>query len=159
MLLLYSSAVPGARTPLASTGFLLSKIGQLTTERFAEKLAALELRPRHCGLLAAIAALPSTSQEELSRAVGLVPSAIVGMVDDLERLGAVRRVVDADNRRRYSIELTRRGQTLLARSAQLAREVDEEILRSLGTAQRTALAGLLGTVAAALGLPAGFDKG
>ena len=145
------------KTPLATAGFLLSKVGQLATARFALRLAPLKIRPRHCGLLVAAAHGPA-SQEELSRVLGLVPSAIVGMVDDLEALSAVRRISDPKNRRRYTIELTKRGHALLAQCSELAHEVDGEILNALSSAQRASLTSLLKTVATTLGLPINLEE-
>jgi DNA-binding MarR family transcriptional regulator len=153
MLPMYARGVPSAKSLTAFPGFLLSKIGQATTERLTEELAPLKVRPRHFGLLATAAhGMEPASQERLSRALGLVPSAIVGIVDDLERLGAVRRVVDPENRRRNSIELTKQGQTLLARCFEAARQVEDEILGGLSATQRTSLTGLLQLVGGSLGI-------
>ena len=153
MLPMYDRSVSSAKSLTAFPGFLLSKIGQATTERLTEKLAPLKLRPRHFGLLAMAAhGTEPASQDRLSRELGTVPSAIVSIVDDLERLGAVRRVVDPENRRRNSIELTKQGQTLLARCFELARQVDDELLGGLSATQRTTLTKLLQLVGGSLGL-------
>ena len=152
---MYIVRVPRATSPVGTVGFLLVKIGQATTERFAEKLAPLELRPKHCGLLAAIAAAKTASQQELGRAMKVVPSAIVTMVDDLEEMGAVRRIEVVDDRRRYSIELTDRGRSLLARASQMAHDLDQEILAELTATERAALERKLIAVAAALGVSSG----
>ena len=82
--------------------------------------------------------------------MGLVPSAIVSIVDDLEGLGAVRRVIDPDNRRRYSIQLTKQGQGLLARCSDAAEQVEREILAGLSPNQRATLGALLKTVGTTL---------
>ena len=149
---MYAFSVLRARTPISALGFLFSKIGQLTTARFATQVLPLGLRPRHCGLLAVAAQNPSISQEDLSRALGLVPSGVVGIVDDLEGLGAVRRVSDPDNRRRYSIQLTKHGYALLARCSDAAEQVDQEILADLSPKQRATLASLLEIVGGTLGI-------
>lgn len=122
-----------------STGYLLSKVGQAVTADFAERIAPLELRPRHVGLLAAVAAGQSPSQRELGVAVGLGPSAVVPIVDDLEALGAVQRAVDATNRRRHVVSITERGRELLAASMAAAAAQDDELLAGLSAAQRAAL--------------------
>lgn len=153
MLSMYARGVSSAKSITAFPGFLLSKIGQAITERLGEKLAPLKLRPRHFGLLVTAAqSMEPASQERLSRELGTVPSAIVSIVDDLERLGAVRRVVDPENRRRNSIELTKQGQTLLARCLEAARQVEDEILGELSATQRTSLTRLLQLVGGSLGI-------
>lgn len=131
-------------TVTATTGFLLSKVGQAATEAFAAKLEALKLRPKHVGLLAAVAMIPSATQQALGVALGQVPSAIVAVVDDLEDIGAIRRVGDPDDRRRYSIELTAHGRSLLDRATKLAEQLDGELLAPLSAAERATLAKLLG---------------
>jgi DNA-binding MarR family transcriptional regulator len=135
--------VMATATPLGTTGFLLSKVGQLATDRFADKLRPLKLRPKHCGLLAAVANAPSASQQQLGRALELVPSAIVAMIDDLEDIGAVRRVADPDNRRKHAIVLTHHGRSLLDRATKLAEALDRELLAPLSAAERATLARLL----------------
>ncbi|HWJ85709.1 MAG TPA: MarR family winged helix-turn-helix transcriptional regulator [Cellulomonas sp.] len=122
-----------------STGYLLSKVGQAITADFADRIAATGLRPRHVGLLAAIAADRSASQRELGVAVGVGPSAVVPIVDDLESLGAVVRRVDPANRRRHVVELTPRGGELLEAALAAARAQDDELLSDLPAAQRAAL--------------------
>ncbi len=130
-------------TLTATTGFLLSKVGQATTHAFATKLEALKLRPKHVGLLTAVAMIPSATQQALGVALGQVPSAIVPVVDDLEDIGAIRRVADSEDRRRYAIELTDHGRRLLDRATKLAEQLDVELLKPLSAAERTTLARLL----------------
>ena len=122
-----------------TTGFLLSMIGKEVTERFAERIAPLGLRPKHCGLLAAVKAFPPMSQQELGKALGLVPSAIVTSLDELKSLQAIARVEDLKDRRRYTIELTARGETLLRQATKLAVDIDNEMLATLSKAERAAL--------------------
>src|SRR3984885_9170108 len=89
-----------------TSGYMLSKLGQAVSEEFAGRLRSIGLRPKHCGLLAAVRHLPMASQLALGQALNLVPSAIVTMIDDLEALGAINRVEDEADRRRYAIQLT-----------------------------------------------------
>ncbi len=123
----------------ATLGFFVSYLGKWANHRLTEKLRPLALRPNHCGLLAAAATLPSASQIELGQALGVGASALVPMIDHLERLGALRRVSDPENRRRYNIELTRRGHKLLERSAKMAEELDAEMLAGLTSSEATKL--------------------
>jgi DNA-binding MarR family transcriptional regulator len=130
-------------TPVNTVSYLVSKVGQESTSRFGDLLEPLGIRPRHCGMLAAIAAAPSLSQAGLAGVLSLVPSAIVTMVDELEAVGAVRRVSDPADRRRYAIELTDTGLTLLTRSAELAQQLDAQLLAGLTPEERSQLADLL----------------
>ncbi|WP_165823178.1 MarR family winged helix-turn-helix transcriptional regulator [Micromonospora globispora] len=135
--------------------FLLGKLGQVASGRFAARLAPLGLRPRHCALLELLAHAPK-AQLELAHAIGVTPSVVVDMLDELEQAEAVRRVRDSTDRRRQLIELTTKGRRLRRRAVALARETDEEMLAGFDTAQAAALrtgllriadsAGLFGSV-------------
>lgn len=52
---------------------------------------------------------PGISQSELSQEVGLDKSAMVSMVDDLEKRDWVRRTRSAVDRRRYELTVTAKG--------------------------------------------------
>src|SRR3954469_11360742 len=94
-------------------GFLLVQLGTHAHRRFAERLAGLGLHPRHFGMLSHLAAAEGRSQQALSVALGIHRSAVVALVDDLERRSlAERRRAPAD-RRAYTLYLTRRGRELL----------------------------------------------
>jgi DNA-binding MarR family transcriptional regulator len=132
-------------------GYLLGKLGQLATVRLAERLAPLRLRPRHCGVLESLRGAP-VSQLDLARALGVTPSVIVDMLDELEELGAVRRVRDGADRRRQLVELTPTGQRLGRRARQLAQRLDTELLAALEPRQARALHESLRRLAEAGGL-------
>jgi DNA-binding MarR family transcriptional regulator len=129
---------------LASTaGYMLSKLGQAATDEFAARLRPLRLRPRHCGLLAAIRSMPMTSQLALGQALNVVPSAIVPMIDELEALDAISRVPDEVDRRRHAIQLTPTGAALLRQATAIALKVDDAMLASLEKGERDMLRRLL----------------
>lgn len=138
---------------LHSAGYLLTKIGQVTTARFADLLAPLGIRPKHFGLLAAIATLPPSTQQELARALGLVASAIVEIIDDLEALAAVRRVPRPLDRRSYQIEITPAGSRLLEKALAAGDEVDRLLLDGLAPADADSFERSLVAIAARLGVP------
>lgn len=132
--------------------FLLGKLGQAATTRFADALAPLGLRPRHCGVLELLAGGP-VAQLDLSRSLGVTPSVIVDMLDELEALGAIRRIRDTADRRRQLIELTPEGRELGRQAAALARRADAELLGTLDAGQTATLREALGHLATAHGLP------
>lgn len=121
-----------------SVVFLLGKLGQLATSRFADQLAPLGLRPRHCGVLELLVRAPMT-QLDLARSLSVAPSVVVDMLDELEAIDAVRRVRDTTDRRRQLVELTPDGRNLVRRTARLARQADAELLDPLDPAQTAAL--------------------
>ncbi|SAL30444.1 MarR family transcriptional regulator [Caballeronia udeis] len=140
---MYYSFMKQASHLTNTAGYMLSKLGQAVTEEFAERLRKLGLRPRHCGLLAAIRSMPMTSQLALGRALNVVPSAIVPMIDDLEALDAIIRVPDEADRRRYAIQLTPKGAALLQQATAIALKLDDVMLDSLEKDERDTLRRLL----------------
>jgi DNA-binding MarR family transcriptional regulator len=138
--------------PSTTAGFLLSKIGKATVERFAAKIAPLGLRPKHCGVLALAKGPSPMSQQELGQVLDLVPSAIVTIIDELKALSAVERVEDPHDRRRYTIELTPRGEDLLRSVTASAIEVDAEIMAALSSRESAALVKSLKAIAVTVGL-------
>jgi DNA-binding MarR family transcriptional regulator len=142
----------------ASATFLLGKLAGISTSRFAERIAQFGLRPRHCGVLEWLGAAPAT-QLDLARALGVTPSVIVDMLDELEALDAVRRNRDPADRRRQIVELTPAGRTLITKAAHAAHEVDAELLNNLDPDRRAGLLAALRQLAKENGLPTASPAG
>jgi DNA-binding MarR family transcriptional regulator len=92
------------------------------------------LRPRHCGVLELLRTGPM-AQLDLASGIGVAPSVIVDMIDELQDLGAVERVRGTVDRRRQFVGLTAHGRGLIRRAAIAARQVDADLLRDLDTEQ------------------------
>ncbi len=130
----------------SSITFQLVKLGQLANSRLADLLAPLGLRPRHCGLLELLRDGPM-AQLDLANGLGVAPSVIVDMIDELQDIGAVDRVRGTVDRRRQFIDLTAHGRTLARRAATAARELDADLLGDLDTEQCARLRSGLGRAA------------
>ncbi|HEX4216407.1 MAG TPA: MarR family transcriptional regulator [Candidatus Dormibacteraeota bacterium] len=113
-----------------SVAFSLVRLGAVAHRRYAELLSDLGLRPRQVGVLEQLRAGPM-SQLELATTLGVTPSVVVDMVDELERLEAVRRVRDTVDRRRSNLELTDRGRELGRSTREVAAGLDEELLAGI----------------------------
>lgn len=146
--------VKGARELTATATFRLGVLGSVATARFTDRVAALDLKPKHVGLLTALAQGADLSQQELASQLGVAPSLVVALADHLEGLGAVSRQRDRADRRRQVLTLTDHGRALLAECAATATELDADLLADLTPAQRAALADTLAALARALNLPA-----
>src|SRR4051812_36183027 len=151
------SSVPAsaARELSRRFGFLLAQLGTHAHRRFAERLAPLELHPRHFGLLSHLAASEGQSQQALSIALGIHRSAVVALVDDLEHRGLAERRRDPVDRRAYTLYLTPAGRDVLADLERVADERDVELLSALDASERSQLISLLQRVAESEGLAAG----
>ncbi|MEZ0065994.1 DNA-binding MarR family transcriptional regulator [Streptacidiphilus sp. MAP12-20] len=126
--------------------FQLGTLGAVAESRFARAVEGLGLKPKHAGLMTALAAVAAESQQELAARLGVAPSLVVTLADQLEALGAVQRTRDVNDRRRQVLTLTEVGRALLARCEAVARALDEELLADLTPRQRAALAEALGVL-------------
>ena len=149
-----SQAAP-ARGLSRRAGFLLVQLGTHAHRRFAERLARLDLHPRHFGMLSHLAASEGQSQQALSIALGIHRSAVVALVDDLEQRGLAERRRDPLDRRAYTLYLTPSGRAVLADLERMAEEHEAELLTALEASERSQLISLLQRVAESQGLAAG----
>ena len=136
-------------------GFLLVQLGTHAHRQFAERLARLDLHPRHFGMLSHLAASEGQSQQALSDALGIHRSAVVALVDDLEQRGLAERRRDPVDRRAYTLYLTPAGRELLVELERAADQDEAELLSALDAAERSQLISLLQRLAESQGLTAG----
>ena len=83
------------------------------------------------------------SQRDVAERTMIDASDVVDLVDRLEAAGFVRRVRDADDRRRYTLVLTTEGRRAIARFGRVAEAVDAAILEPLTPRQQGELRRLL----------------
>jgi DNA-binding MarR family transcriptional regulator len=157
---LYSGTVadraPGPEAVLAgSIGFLLSKLGFLTSSRFTAALAPFGINPGHFGLLRIIEVSGPNSQQALGEALGIPPSRMVALADDLEGKGLLERRRHVKDRRINELHLTAEGRALLGKASVAGVTWQEELLANLDVAERKQLLELLQRVASAHELPLG----
>jgi DNA-binding MarR family transcriptional regulator len=150
-----SAQAAPARGLSRRAGFLLVQLGTHAHRRFAERLARLDLHPRHFGMLSHLAASEGQSQQALSIALGIHRSAVVALVDDLEQRGLAERRRDPFDRRAYTLYLTPPGRAVLADLQRIAEQHEAELLTALDASERSQLISLLHRVAESQGLAAG----
>ncbi|WP_437113687.1 MarR family winged helix-turn-helix transcriptional regulator [Streptomyces violaceusniger] len=105
------------------------------------------LRLRHYAVLRFLATCEGALQRELSARLGYDPSAIVGLVDDLEKLGFAERRPAPDDRRSRIVVRTEDGRAFLQDTDQAGQDVTDELLTPLAPAERKTLHTLLLRVA------------
>ncbi|GHH87733.1 hypothetical protein GCM10017771_30060 [Streptomyces capitiformicae] len=140
---------PWMRGLHADTGYLLYRLGLRSGQLFNASLQESGLRLRHYALLRLLATSPGALQRELSASLGYDPSAIVGLVDDLEKLGFAERRPSPDDRRSRIIVLTEDGRSFLRNTDEAGQRVTNELLGPLDAAERDTLHVLLQKVAEA----------
>lgn len=139
--------------------FLLSQIGAHAASRFAARLAPLKLAPCHAGILRAISMDSGISQQKLAKLLGMFPSRLVLVLDEMEKAGLVERKASAADRRTYALQLTRKGQERLEAIGRIAREHQEELCAALKQNECETLATLLSRIAQHQHLTPGVHPG
>ncbi|WP_409474738.1 MarR family winged helix-turn-helix transcriptional regulator [Streptomyces sp. HC307] len=141
----------------ADTGYLLYRLGLRSGQLFNGFLQESGLRLRHYALLRFLATTGGALQRELSTRLGYDPSAIVGLVDDLERAGFVERRPSPDDRRSRIVVLTEMGRAFLRDTDEAGQRVTNDLLQPLEPAERETLHDLLLRIAEP-GLFRGFTE-
>ena len=149
----------GATHHPRSAAFLLAQVGAHAAGKFAERLTPLGLGRPHAGTLRLIHGSSGISQQALSSMLGLPPSRLVGLVDELEERGLVERRSSSEDRRVYALHLTRKGNEVLESIAKISREHDNAVCAALTADERETLGALLRRIADQQGLTPGVHPG
>jgi DNA-binding MarR family transcriptional regulator len=83
------------------------------------------------------------SQLELSKRLGLDPTIVVGLIDELEARRAIKRVRDESDRRRSLLQVTPTGAKLHAKATAAMAAAEQEFLAPLPVAERAELRRML----------------
>jgi DNA-binding MarR family transcriptional regulator len=132
--------------------FLLVQVGLHAARQFAQELAPLGLEPRHVGMLTRLAANEGRAQQAIGELIGLNPTQMVFLVDELEDRGLVERRRNPADRRSYALYLTPAGRDMLTtvRSVQAAHA--DRFAGALDARERQQLTTLLRRVAEEQGI-------
>jgi DNA-binding MarR family transcriptional regulator len=131
----------------ADPAFLMARARAVTSGAANERLAPLNLKVRSLSVLWLVCQDLAPSQRELSDFLGLDPSQVVSLIDDLQGRGLVERRSDERDRRSRIIVATPAGRRLLRRALPAARAAGDASFANLTDAERKTLAGLLMKVA------------
>lgn len=138
-----------------SLAFLLSQVGARSAQLFAERLAPIDVSPRAYGVLSNLAGAKSQTQQQLADALGIHRNNMVGLIDEMESAGWVRRHRSQQDRRAFDVRLTRSGSALISRVSRIVPALENEMGKDLTQAERQALIALLRRVAESVGLTPG----
>ena len=124
-------------------GQLFFRLWRASHTRTAEALSDVGLTPATFALLNVLGARTGAIQRELSADMGVDPSAMVALIDELERAGMVERRRRPDDRRAWEVTITSKGRRALGAARRLAKGVEDEVLGGLKPAERRQLLMLL----------------
>lgn len=135
---------PSADVEVAEfAGQLFFRLWRASHTRIAETLESIDLTPVLFGLLNVLGAREGAIQLELASAMGIDPSTMVSLVDELESAGLAKRRPHPNDRRAREIAITPKGRRLLERARRMAFQVEDEVLQGLTATERRDLLRLL----------------
>jgi DNA-binding MarR family transcriptional regulator len=125
-------------------GQLFFRLWRASHTRTAEALKAVGLTTANFGVLNVLGARKEGAiQQQLSADMGIDPSAMVTLINELENAGLAERRRRPGDRRAWEVTITSKGRRTLERAKRLAAEVEDEILAGLSATERRDLVALL----------------
>jgi DNA-binding MarR family transcriptional regulator len=124
-------------------GQLFFRLWRASHTRIAAALESVGLTPALFGLLNVLGGRQGAIQQELGAAMGIDPSTMVALIDELERAGLAQRRAHPTDRRAREVTITPKGRRVLKRARGMAAQVEDEVLRGLSAAERRELLTLL----------------
>ncbi len=124
-------------------GQLFFRLWRASHERTAHALSSIGLTPALFALLNVLGAREGAIQQQLSSDMGVDPSAMVTLIDELEDAGLAQRRRRPRDRRAWEVAITPKGRRTLQRARRLAGDVEDEVLGGLSAGDRTKLLALL----------------
>jgi DNA-binding MarR family transcriptional regulator len=128
---------------VASTAFLLKKLGMSAKEQAMEAYGSTGLNPYHHAILVLLDEGSRETQGAIADALGYDRGQLVGLLDELEEQGLVERRRDPSDRRRHLVRLTPDGRRALGRLRTLGSRLENDLLVPLDEHEREQLHTLL----------------
>ena len=137
---------PAPRLPeelVASTAFLLKRLGFAVKEQTMEAYEGTGLHPYHHAILLVLGEGAPETQGSIADALGYDRGQLVGLLDELEERGLVERRRAPNDRRRHVVSLTADGKKALQKLRALSKRIEDQFLAPLSEAERAKLHTLL----------------
>jgi MarR family transcriptional regulator, organic hydroperoxide resistance regulator len=124
-------------------GFLLSRASGLAVRVTNIALESYGLRVRQYAALVAAGENGGCSQRDIADVLGLDPSQVVALVDELEGVGLVERRPDPRDRRARLVTSTSRGRRVAREAGRAVEQAHEQFLEGMEPSERRVLQDLL----------------
>lgn len=111
--------------------YLLGQLGNVAVRGIKEALRPFALHPRHTRTLMWVAAHPGISQQALAEFLSVHRSAMVTLIDELERNELVTREASESDRRMHALHLTPKGHALIKDFMPVVRNYEKWFLEAL----------------------------
>ena len=124
-------------------GQLFFRLWRASHTRTAAALNSIGLTPALFALLNVLGAREGAIQQQLSSDMGIDPSAMVKLIDELQNTALAERRRRPGDRRAWEVSITPRGRRTLEQARRLVAQVEDEVLGGLSAADRRQLLTLL----------------
>ena len=148
------SRPPGRPSP----SFLIAQVGAHAASQFAKRLRKLKLAPHHAGILRILNSTPGITQQTLAATLGMAPSRLVVLIDEMEQRELIERRGNPEDRR-HALHVTEKGHSTLEAISRIAREHSQALLAGISADEQQQLATLLLRIADQQGLTRGVHPG
>ena len=128
---------------LATATYLVGRLSVDGRRRAVAAVTSAGLRLNSYAVLACLHEFGSSSQRDLSERLGLDPSDVVAVLDELESHGYVSRTRCTEDRRRYDVSITASGTRVRKAAARALEAAQDGFLAALDPAEREQLITLL----------------
>lgn len=124
-------------------GQLFFRLWRVSHTQTAEALNSIGLTPALFALLNVLGAREGAIQQQLSTDMGIDPSAMVKLINELEGAGLAERRRRPGDRRAWEVSITPKGRRTLGRARRLVTQVEDQVLEGLTDANRRQLLTLM----------------
>ena len=124
-------------------GQLFFRLWRASHTQTAAALESIGLTTALFSVLNYLLAHGAAIQQEIGTAIGIDPSTMVALIDELERSGFAKRRPHPHDRRAREVVITPKGRRAVERGGALAREVEDAVLQGLASDERRQLMRLL----------------
>ena len=128
---------------LATATYLVGRLSVDGRRRAVAAVTSAGLRLNSYAVLACLHEFGSSSQRDLSERLGLDPSDVVAVLDELESHGYVSRTRCTEDRRRYDVSITASGTRARKAAARALETAQDGFLAALDPTEREQLTVLL----------------
>jgi DNA-binding MarR family transcriptional regulator len=135
---------PSAEIEVAEfAGQLLFRLWRASHTQTAAALQSIGLTPALFAVLNYLRSHEDAIQQQIGSAMGIDPSTMVSLLDQLERAGLAKRRPHPQDRRAREVLITPKGRRTLERARGLAEQVEGDVLQGLSPVERRQLVTLL----------------
>lgn len=138
-----SPATPAGPPVAEFAGQLFFRLWRAAHTQTAAALESIGITTALFSVLNYLLARGAAIQQEIGAAIGIDPSTMVALIDELERGGLAKRRPHPRDRRAREVVITPKGRRTVERGRVLAREVEDVVLQGLASEERRQLIELL----------------